>query len=54
MSIVNGREVGQKIDELLAGLAVVFVVSVVLEAVTELNFEPLSELGEAILKDIFD
>ena len=54
MAMVNGREVGRKIDELLTGFAVVFVVSAVLEAVTELNFEPLSELGGAILKGIFE
>ena len=54
MAMANGSEVGRKIDELLTGFAVVLVVSAAPEAVTGLNFEPLTEPGGAILKEIFE
>ena len=41
-------------SEWLTGFAVVLVVSAAPEAVTGLNFEPLTEPGGAILKEIFE
>ena len=54
MSIVNGREVGQKIDELFTGLVVVGVIEIVVEAFTEAKFEPLFGLVGATLKWFFE
>ena len=44
-AVVNGREIGRKVEELLTGLAVAYVASAVIEAVTELNFKPIAEVG---------
>ena len=51
---VNGREVGRKIDELLTGFAIAYAVSIVVDAVTELQIKPLAELVGDFILGLFD